>query len=169
MTTHAPSGARRPHRLTAAARSSAEPKKCVRSASHPQVSPGINPPRYVRICAGVQNVSRPIVECQEISQSTPIGMQTAPKMSTKQYAGSNAVRTVEPAAAGELRTTEPFMSSGLSCFVFARRDGRLAQFLPVPHPDGKRPSDYSDRYLNGMGSGSPKIVATSSVLGSKPH
>src|SRR4051812_25332015 len=88
ITTQAPSGARNPHKLTDAARSSTEPKKCVLSASQPQVNPGISPPRYVRMCAGVQKVSRPMVECHEISQSTPIGMQTAPNISTKQYVGS---------------------------------------------------------------------------------
>ena len=30
------------------------------------------------MCAGVQNVSRPIVECQEMSQSKPIGRHATP-------------------------------------------------------------------------------------------
>src|SRR2546422_475091 len=98
MTTHAPNGARNPHKLTEAARSSADPKKCVFSANQPHVSPGISPPRYVRMSAGVQNVSRPMVECHEISQSTPIGMHSAPNMRTKQYVGSTAACGAELAA-----------------------------------------------------------------------
>lgn len=35
------------------------------------------------MCAGVQNVSRPIVECHEISHNAPIGMHAAPKTTAK--------------------------------------------------------------------------------------
>ena len=71
MQTHAPNGARNPQNPTLAARCSAVPAKVVRNATYPDVTPAIKPPAWINRCAGVQNVSRPMVICHEMSQYTP--------------------------------------------------------------------------------------------------
>src|SRR4051812_34926963 len=70
--TQAPSGARNPQKVTAESRAAAPRPNVVRSATYPDVSPAINPPAWMTRCAGVQNVSRPIDMCHEMSQYTPI-------------------------------------------------------------------------------------------------
>ena len=47
------------------------PRNVVRSATYPELSPAISPPAWISRCAGVQNVSRPIDMCHEMSQYTP--------------------------------------------------------------------------------------------------
>src|SRR5262245_35170083 len=71
MQIHAPSGARKPQKLTAASRSAGVPRNVVFSATYPELIPAIKPPAWMSKCAGVQNVSRPIDMCHEMSQYTP--------------------------------------------------------------------------------------------------
>src|SRR6185436_11854546 len=50
------------------------------------------------MCAGVQNVSRPIDWCHEMSHIAPSGMHVAPKTMTKQYQGTEIEVVVDFAA-----------------------------------------------------------------------
>ena len=68
---HAPSGARNPQKLTPAFRSASVPKNVVLIATYPELRPAIRPPAWMSRCAGVQNESRPIDMCHEMSQYTP--------------------------------------------------------------------------------------------------
>src|SRR5215207_3628543 len=58
------------------------------------------------MCAGVQKVSRPIVECHEMSQSSPIGRHATPQTATHPCQG------MEPPVAGRVligRSVASFM------------------------------------------------------------
>src|SRR5687768_16896387 len=73
MHTHAPSEPWKYfQKLTVPARSSADPAKLVCSTCHPHATPLTTPPRYMAMCGYDQNVSRPMVECHEMSHSTPM-------------------------------------------------------------------------------------------------
>src|SRR4051794_26341091 len=82
MQIQAPSGARKPQKLTVAVRCTGVPRKVVRNATKPEPNPAVNPPVWIRRWAGVQNVSRPIDMCQEISQYTPPITAAAPSTAT---------------------------------------------------------------------------------------
>ena len=72
---NAPSGPRNPHTLIDAARSGAPGLNVVVRISAVPAPPAMMPPAWIRRCAGVQNVSRPIDMCHEMSQYTPARMQ----------------------------------------------------------------------------------------------
>src|SRR5690348_589348 len=65
---HAPNGARNPQKLTDASRSACVPKKVVLMATYPELIPAMSPPAWISRCAGVQNESRPMDMCHEMSQ-----------------------------------------------------------------------------------------------------
>ncbi len=52
------------------------------------------PPRYMATCAGVQKVSRPIVECHEMSQMAPTMMLVEPTARAYRYHGTALERSV---------------------------------------------------------------------------
>src|SRR5919199_3458671 len=63
--THAPSGPRNPRKPTLRARSSGAPASVVLRAVYPHETPTRIAERYVTMCGGDQNVSRPMVMCHE--------------------------------------------------------------------------------------------------------
>ena len=65
---NAPSGPRRPRIETEASRSGAARAKVVQRMRWPQLIPASTPQSWMATWAGVQNVSRPIEMCQEMSQ-----------------------------------------------------------------------------------------------------
>src|SRR5258708_12034791 len=67
-----------PHTCTLAARALASLPNVVRRIRNAPVSPAVTPPKWMSRCAGVQNVSRPIVLCHEMSHSRPARMLVAP-------------------------------------------------------------------------------------------
>src|SRR5258708_9616133 len=75
---HAPSGPRNPHTFTLAARALASLPNVVRRIRNAPVSRAVIPPKWMSRCAGVQNVSRPMVLCHEMSHSRPARMLVAP-------------------------------------------------------------------------------------------
>src|SRR5580765_7927824 len=93
MQIHAPSGARNPQKLTDDARSASLPRNVVGSATYPELNPAIKPPAWMTRWAGVQNVSRPMDMCHEMSQYTPTITHVAPN------------RTVYACQSVELRST----------------------------------------------------------------
>src|SRR5581483_219786 len=74
MHTQAPRGPLKPQNFTVDALSAGVPKNVVLSTSHPQVSPVSEAPSCSSRWGRVQNVSRPTVRCQEMSQISPVTM-----------------------------------------------------------------------------------------------
>src|SRR5882724_6227366 len=76
------------------------------------------------MCAGVQNVSLPIVWCHEMSHNTPSGMHAAPRTTAKQYHGSHGLFVV---VALDTSTTSPGVIVWLEPFIrlviHAQEDG----------------------------------------------
>src|SRR5258708_18624091 len=67
-----------PHTCTLAARALASLPNVVRRIRNAPVSRAVIPPKWMSRCAGVQNVSRPMVLCHEMSHSRPARMLVAP-------------------------------------------------------------------------------------------
>src|SRR4029079_66324 len=73
MQIHAPSGAWKYfQKRTDLERSAGDPANVVFNATYPQLNPATIAPICSTTRGGDQNVSRPIVRCQEISQMSPI-------------------------------------------------------------------------------------------------
>src|SRR5947209_6174717 len=67
----APSGPRNPQIQTEQSRKTERGLKVVLSTRYPQEMPARTPQMWIAMWAGVQNVSRPMDRCQEISQWIP--------------------------------------------------------------------------------------------------
>src|SRR5688572_23748500 len=76
MHTHAPNGPRKPQNRTPAAWSAGLPLNDIRSTIQPQLHPATSAPICSSTWGGDQNVSRPIVRCQEMSQISPTTIET---------------------------------------------------------------------------------------------
>src|SRR6476620_9705671 len=103
---HAPSGARNPQQLTPAFRSVSVPKNVVLIATYPELTPAIKPPAWMRRCAGVQNESRPIDMCHEISQYTPTITQAAARTAVHACQREDVRTAVASAAGASYRSRE---------------------------------------------------------------
>src|SRR5262252_5966070 len=90
---NAPKGPRNPQMFTEALRNGDSRASVVERISHPQVIPARTPQKWMARCAGVQNVSRPIERCQEISQCTPIMADVTAATAHQMGQGTVAVRT----------------------------------------------------------------------------
>ncbi|MSR35492.1 MAG: hypothetical protein EXR95_02445 [Gemmatimonadetes bacterium] len=77
IATHAPSGPTKPQKRTPSSSSSRRPANVVRSTSQPHPSPAITAAACSSRCGGDQNVSRPIVRCQEMSHMSPTVIESA--------------------------------------------------------------------------------------------
>ncbi len=65
---NAPNGPPKPHTPIDAARSGASLRSVVATIRYEPARPATMPPSWIAICAGVQNESRPIDMCHEMSQ-----------------------------------------------------------------------------------------------------
>src|SRR4029077_17702466 len=104
---NAPSGPRNLHTLTLAEASSGSRPEVQERIRYPLVNPARIPHNWISMCAGVQNVSRPMDMCQEMSQEPPITTDTTAPKSDHTYHGT-AVSSPGACAAscGEVRATD---------------------------------------------------------------
>jgi hypothetical protein len=95
IATHAPSGARNPQNQTALALACSDPPNVVRSATIPELTPASNPPPWMSMCAGVQNVSRPMDMCHEMSQIIPVTIIVAAATTAYACQANTSARSAE--------------------------------------------------------------------------
>jgi len=85
---NAPSGPRNLHTLTLAEANAGSRPKVHERIKYPQVNPARIPQNWMSMCAGVQNESRPMDMCQEISQYPPITTETTAAKRDQTYQGT---------------------------------------------------------------------------------
>ena len=73
---------------TALARSAGEPLKVVWKISHAEAAPARMPPKWINKWGAVQNVSRPILSCQEMSQTPPNEAEVTASAHAQMYQGT---------------------------------------------------------------------------------
>src|SRR5260370_1072453 len=88
---NAPKGPRNPHTRTEASRAVASAANVVCRIKYPQESAASKAPNWIARCAGVQNVSRPMVMCQEMSQYSPKTMEVMAPAPANKGQGTQAV------------------------------------------------------------------------------
>lgn len=91
----APSGPRNPQIFTDAAFARASPEKVVCRIRYAHDSPVSTAPNWIAICAGVQNVSRPIPVCQEMSQYKPNVVDVTARAADQTYQGTDVTRAAD--------------------------------------------------------------------------
>src|SRR5690349_4740610 len=101
---NAPSGPRNPHIVTDTSHNAEFFLKVVERIRYPQVMPASTPHNWISKCAGVQNVSRPMLLCHEMSQTPPMALDVMAATQHHTYQGIAAVRAATrsraPAASG---------------------------------------------------------------------
>src|SRR5215472_10427035 len=91
---NAPRGPRKPHILTEAPCAAGSPAKVVVRIMYPHAMPTSTPVICMAMCAGVQNESRPMDMCQEMSHGPPIAPETMPANMHQMVHGIDVVGAV---------------------------------------------------------------------------
>src|SRR3569833_343930 len=84
---NAPTGPRKPHTPIETGRCGADLRNVVANTSTAPAPPARMPPAWISRCAGVQNESRPIVMCHEMSQYVPATMHETDASETQTNQG----------------------------------------------------------------------------------
>src|ERR1051326_2629982 len=84
------------------------------------------------MCAGVQNVSRPMVRCQEMSHRTPTTILVAPRTTVRQYQGTDLVGAPVVAGAEVGAMIVPVSMTIVSADAQRRVGAALSGRAPLP-------------------------------------
>src|SRR5712692_7820159 len=90
---NAPSGPRKPQIFTDALRAVDALTNVDERIMEAQAMPASTPVSWIRMCAGVQKVSRPMDMCQDMSHDPPIVPETMPAKMHQTVQGMDAVST----------------------------------------------------------------------------